>query len=59
MPLILAPKRQRQADLCEFKTSLVYRLSSKTARTTQRNPASKKQTNKILYCFIIIEQKSL
>ena len=29
--------RQRQSDLCEFKASLVYRVSSKTARATQRN----------------------
>lgn len=32
MPLILALRRQRQADLC-----LVYRASSRTARATQRN----------------------
>jgi len=37
--------RQRQADLCEFEASLVYRVSSRTARDTQRNPVSK-QTNK-------------
>jgi hypothetical protein len=33
----------------EFKASLVYRVSSRTARATQRNPVSKnktKQTNK-------------
>jgi hypothetical protein len=35
----------------EFKASLVYRVSSKTARAIQRNPVSKnknknKQTNK-------------
>jgi hypothetical protein len=35
--------------ISEFKTSLVYRVSSRTARTAQRNPVSKKQnkqTNK-------------
>jgi hypothetical protein len=26
---------------CEFKASLVYRVSSRTARATQRNPVSK------------------
>ena len=41
--------RQRQADLCEFEASLVYRASSRTARATQRNPVSKKQTNKQKY----------
>jgi hypothetical protein len=28
----------RQADFCEFKNSLVYRLGSKIARATERNP---------------------
>jgi hypothetical protein len=43
-PLIPALRRQRQADHCEFKASLVYRVSSRTTRTTQRNPVSKKKT---------------
>jgi hypothetical protein len=29
----------------EFKASLVYRVSSRTARATQRNPVSKKNNN--------------
>jgi hypothetical protein len=40
-PLIPALRRQRQVDLSEFKANLVYRASSKTAKATQRNPASK------------------
>jgi hypothetical protein len=28
---------QRQADLCKFDASLVYIVSSRTARATQRN----------------------
>jgi hypothetical protein len=33
--------------ISEFKTSLVYRVSARTARTAQRNPVSKKtRTNK-------------
>jgi hypothetical protein len=32
--------------ISEFKASLVYRVSSRTARAIQRNPVSKKQTNK-------------
>jgi hypothetical protein len=32
--------RQKQADLCEFKASLVYRESSRIARARQRNPIS-------------------
>ena len=48
MPLIPALGRQRQEDLCEFEASLVYKASSRTARTvTQRNPVSK-QTNTII-----------
>jgi hypothetical protein len=43
-PLIPTPGRQRQVDLCEFKASLVYRVNSRTARATLRNPVSK--TNK-------------
>ena len=47
MTLIPSLRRQRQAELCEFKVSLVYRVSSRTARAVrQRNPVSKqnKQT---------------
>jgi hypothetical protein len=32
-----------QVDICEFKVSLVYRVSSRTARFTQRNPVLKNQ----------------
>ena len=44
MPLIPALERERQADPCEFKASLVYKVSSRIARVvTERNPFSKKQ----------------
>jgi hypothetical protein len=33
-PLILVLKKKRQVDLCEFKTSLVYTVSSRTAIAT-------------------------
>jgi hypothetical protein len=37
----------RDKQISEFKTSLVYRVSSRTARATQRNPVSKnKNKNK-------------
>jgi hypothetical protein len=36
MPVLSALRGQRQVDLCEFKTSLVYRESSKPAKTTHR-----------------------
>jgi hypothetical protein len=38
----------RGRQISEFKASLVYRVSSRTAKATQRNPVlkNKKQTNK-------------
>jgi hypothetical protein len=44
--LIPALWRQRQADLCEFEASLVYQISSRTARATQRTPVSKQNKTK-------------
>jgi hypothetical protein len=39
--------RCRGRQVSEFKASLVYKVSSRTARAIQRNPVSKnKQTNK-------------
>jgi hypothetical protein len=32
--------------ISEFEASLVYRVSSRTARATQRNPVSKKKEKK-------------
>jgi hypothetical protein len=34
----------RGRQISEFKASLVYRVSSRTARATQRNPVSKNKT---------------
>jgi hypothetical protein len=50
-PLILALGRQRQAGLCKFEASLLYKLNSKTARAKQANKNKKikiqaKPTNK-------------
>jgi hypothetical protein len=39
-----SPQKGRQ--ISEFKDSLVYRVSSRTARTTQRNPVSEKKKKK-------------
>jgi hypothetical protein len=36
----------RGRRISEFKTSLVYRVSSRTARATQRNPVWKTKQNK-------------
>ena len=38
--------RQRKVDLCEFKTSLVYTVSSGKAKATNRNHTLEKQKNK-------------
>jgi hypothetical protein len=38
-PLIPALGRKRQV-ISEFEVSLVYKVSSRTARATQRNPVS-------------------
>ena len=50
MPLVPALRRQRQADLCDSGVRLFYRATSRTSRTTQRNPVLKK---KIKYVFIL------
>jgi hypothetical protein len=36
----------RGRRISEFEASLVYKVSSRTARATQRNPVSKNKTNK-------------
>jgi hypothetical protein len=36
----------RGRRISEFKASLVYKVSSRTARALQRNPVSKNQKNK-------------
>jgi hypothetical protein len=36
----------RGRQISEFKASLVYRVSSRSARATQRNPVSKKKKKK-------------
>jgi hypothetical protein len=50
----------RGRQISEFKASLVYRVSSRTARATQRNPVSKnknknrkKKKEKRNTCFLI------
>jgi hypothetical protein len=36
----------RHRKISEFEVSLVYKVSSRTARATQRNPVSKRPKNK-------------
>ena len=42
MPLIPAHGRQKWPDLFNFKASLIYISTSRTARTSQRDPVSNK-----------------
>jgi hypothetical protein len=42
MPSIPILWRQTEVDLCEFEASLIYRVSSRTARATQGNLGLKK-----------------
>jgi hypothetical protein len=44
MPLIPALEKQRQEDLYEIEASMVYKVSSRTAKATQRNPILKTTT---------------
>ena len=37
--------QEAELELCEFKASLVYRVSSRTVRVTQRNPVLKNKNN--------------
>ena len=43
MPSIPALRKPRQAAIYEFKASLAYIVSSRTAKTTKRNSVSKTQ----------------
>jgi len=61
VPSIPVLGRQRQADP-ELKASLVYRVSSRPLRETQRNPVSKtnkqttkQQQNKLLHSSVCVE----
>ena len=45
MPLIQVLRKQRQADLSEFKAILVYKLSSRTARVVTLRNCLKGKTN--------------
>jgi hypothetical protein len=47
-------------QISKFEASLLYKVSSKTARTVQRNPVSKKQkqnkqTKRFIYLFYVYE----
>ena len=43
--------RQRLVDLCEFKVSLFYRVSSRTDSKAAEKPFLKKKQEKNMYIF--------
>ena len=47
MSLISALRKEGQADLCEFEASLVYRMSTRTARATHSLKKKKKKKKSI------------
>jgi len=47
MLLISAFGRQKQVDLCGFKAHLLFRMTSKTDKATQRNIVLKPKTEQI------------
>jgi hypothetical protein len=51
----------RGRRISEFKASLVYKVGSRTARATQRNPVSKNQKKEKgkKICFCLFFQKPL
>jgi hypothetical protein len=54
MPLIPALRRQRQLDyFCETEARLIYRVSSRTVKATQRDPVSNKTTKKLHLCVCV------
>ena len=61
MPLIPSLGRQRQANLCEFEASLVYRASSRVAKATQKNPVwcwGRRNKRKPFLCKLILKSQS-
>ena len=59
-PLILALGSQTQADLCEFEASLVYKVSSRTARAfTQSIPVLEKRKRKKNPTLLSAEEMAL
>jgi hypothetical protein len=59
MPLIPLVGKWGQTDLCEFEARLVYKVSSRTARATHKNPVLEKKTkqNKTNECECILHYK--
>jgi hypothetical protein len=44
----------RGMQISEFEGSLVYRVSSRTAKAIQRNPVLKKKKNKLAILFLSV-----
>lgn len=57
-PLVPDLRRQRQAELCEFKVSLAYTMSSRTARTHRLLSLSKIIITHEMHCTVHSELSS-
>jgi hypothetical protein len=62
--VVYAFNSSKGRQISEFKSSLVYRVSSRIARTTQRNPVSKKtkpikQTQLSLFLHVYVHMSCL
>jgi hypothetical protein len=51
------PNTREAEAASEFEASLVYKVSSRIARATQRNPVSKKQQQKKHIVVLLLERK--
>jgi hypothetical protein len=51
MPLILALRRQRHVDICEFEAISSYIAISRTARAASETPTFEKNLIKIKKCL--------
>jgi hypothetical protein len=49
----------RGRRISEFEASLVYKVSSRTARATQRNPVSKNQKEKKIKKELFVEDSTV
>ena len=46
MPLDSALRRQKETDIYELEANMAYRVSSRTAKATEKDPGKKKKKQK-------------
>ena len=52
MPLVPALRRRRQADLCKFEVSLVYKVSSRPGRAVTQKILFQKKKKEIILFYV-------